>query len=572
MTEAGSGVWDFETDVVVVGSGAGGLCAGLTVNAEGRTSLIIEKNSTVGGASVVSGGVIWVPNNRFMREHGVPDDEESGYTYMCSLIKTSGLATSDSRIRAFLRQGPETLDFVASEGVPLQMCFGYSDYEDDQLGGLPLGRAVEPRIVDERSLGPWRSRLPRQSGVMRLAIQAADVPDLSRVGRTWASLVTGFRVVARSVGWRLVGRRPAAAGRALVISLLKAYLARGGDVRVEATLTDIVVRDGRAAGLVVHHQGRTVRIKARCGVILAAGGFAKNIELRRTFQQGPVSTEWTSVPEGDTGDALQIAMRLGALTEALDDAWWMPSTILPDGRPQFLISERAKPHCVIVDAHAQRYFNEAQSYSRTGQEMYQHHREVDCIPSWFIMDSQHRAHYSWGTHLPLHTPKEWLDTGYFVKADSLEELARRIGLDPERLRSTVDRFNYFAARGKDEDFGKGERAYDRWYGDPRVRPNPCLGTVEKAPFYAVKVFPGDVGTAGGLVTDDRGRVLTSADTVIRGLYACGTSSASVMGHTYPGPGATIAPAMVFGRIAALDAIDVGDTSPSPRSNAVGAAS
>jgi 3-oxosteroid 1-dehydrogenase len=202
--------------------------------------------------------------------------------------------------------------------------------------------------------------------------------------------------------------------------------------------------------------------------------------------------------------------------------------------------------------------------------MYQHHREVDCIPSWFIMDAQHRARYSWGTHLPLHTPKEWLDTGYFIKADSLEELARLIGLDPRQLGSTVDRFNYFAARGKDEDFGKGERAYDRWYGDPRVRPNPCLGTVEKAPFYAVKVYPGDVGTAGGLVTDERGRVLTSAHTAIRGLYACGTSSASVMGHTYPGPGATIAPAMVFGRIAALDALEFEDLAPSTRSQAAGA--
>lgn len=546
--------WDFETDVVVVGSGAGGLCAALSVNASGHESLVIEKGSTLGGASVVSGGVIWVPNNRFMRECGVVDDEESGYTYMRSLIKTSGLATSEPRIRAFLHWGPETLDFVASEGVALQPCLGYSDYEDDQPGGVPLGRAVEPRVTNERSLGAWRSRLPRQRGVMRLAIQAADVPDLSRVGRTWNSLATGWRVVARSVGWRLLGRRPVAAGRALVTGLLSAYLARGGKLWLEATMKDIIVRDGRAVGLLVDHEGRSVRVKARYGVILAAGGFAKNRDLRQRFQRGPISTEWTSVPEGDTGDALEAAMPFGVLTEALDDAWWMPSTVLPDGRPQFLIAERAKPHCLIVDSSGRRYFNEAQSYARTGQEMYRHHQEVACIPSWFIMDAQHRARYSWGTHLPRHTPKEWLESGYFTKADSIDELARRIDVDPDELRKTVERFNYLASRGKDEDFGKGERAYDRWYGDPRVRPNPCLGMVSKAPFYAVKVYPGDVGTAGGLVTDERGRVLTSEDQVIPGLYACGTSSASVMGYTYPGPGATIAPAIVFGRIAALDAL------------------
>ena len=554
MVDVGPEAWDVETDVVVVGSGAGGLCAALSVNAAGHRSLVIEKGATLGGASVVSGGVIWVPHNRIMRERGVPDDEESGYTYMRSLIKTSGLATSESRIRAFLRWGPETLDFVGREGVALQACLGYSDYEDDMPGGLPLGRAVEPRVIDERSIGPWRSKLPPQRGVMRLAIQAADVPDLSRLGRTWMSLFTGLRVLARSLGWRIVGRRPVGAGRALVTGLLKAYLARGGDVWTEASMTDIVVHDGRAIGVAVSLPGRSVRVKARCGIILAAGGFARNAELRRHFQQAPTSTEWTSVPDGDSGDALHIAMRLGALTEALDDSWWMPSTLLPDGRPQFLIAERAKPHCLIVDGSGRRYVNEAQSYSRTGQEMYRHHQEVPCIPSWFIMDARHRARYSWGTHLPRHTPREWLESGYFTKAASIEELAMRIGVDPEELRKTVDRFNFLAARGKDEDYGKGERAYDRWYGDPTVRPNPCLGTVAEAPFYAVKVYPGDVGTAGGLVTDERGRVLTSADTAIPGLYACGTSSASVMGHTYPGPGATIAPAMVFGRIAALDSL------------------
>lgn len=561
MEQHGPEDWDFEADVVVVGSGAGGLCAALSVNAAGHRALVIEKGSTLGGASVVSGGVIWVPNNRFMREHGVPDDEESGYTYLRSLIKTSGLATSDARIRAFLHWGPETLDFVASEGVALQLCVGYSDYDDDQPGGVPLGRAVEPRVIDERSLGTWRNRLPRQKGVMRLAIQAADVPDLSRVGRTWASLWTGARVLARSVGWRLVGRRPVAAGRALVTGLLSAYLARGGELWMETSMTDIVMDEGRAVGVTVNREGRTVRVKARFGIILAAGGFAKNAELRERFQQAPTSIHWTSVPDGDTGDALEIAMRLGALTEVLDDSWWMPSTVLPDGRPQFLIAERAKPHCLIVDGSGRRYFNEAQSYARTGQEMYRHHRDVSCIPSWFIMDAQHRARYSWGTHLPRQTPRTWFDSGYMTKADSLDELARRIGLDPVQVCATVERFNYLAARGKDEDYAKGERAYDRWYGDPRVRPNPCLGTVSKAPFYAVKVYPGDVGTAGGLVTDDRGRVLMSPDTAIPGLYACGTSSASVMGYTYPGPGATIAPAMIFGRIAALDAVEAGSGNP-----------
>lgn len=562
MTRTDADDWDVVADVVVVGSGAGGLCAALTVNSTGCRALVIEKRSTVGGASVVSGGVIWVPNNRIMRDRGIPDDEASGYAYLRGLITTEGLATSEARVRAFLRRGPETLDFLGEHGIRLQPCVGYSDYEDDQPGGVPQGRAVEPRVIDERALGEWRARLPRQRGVMRLAIQAADVPELSRLGRTWASLVVGARVVARSVGGRMVGRRPVAAGRALITGLLGAYVARGGELWTEAALEDIVVRDGRAVGLTVLREGRTVRVGARRGIVLAAGGFAKNLEFRRDVQQGPVSIEWTSVPDGDTGDAIEAAMRIGALTEGLDEAWWMPSTLLPDGRPQFLISERAKPHCLIVDGAGQRYVNEAQAYARTGRAMYRHHQDVPSIPSWFIMDAQHRARYSWGTHLPRHTPREWLDSGYFIRAETLEELAGLIHVDPHLLRATVDRFNVLAARGKDEDFGKGERAYDRWYGDPRVRPNPCLGPVSRAPFYAVKVYPGDVGTAGGIVTDERARVLTGPDSAIPGLYACGASSASVMGRTYPGPGATIAPAMVFGRIAALDALGVAESPPS----------
>jgi 3-oxosteroid 1-dehydrogenase len=312
---------------------------------------------------------------------------------------------------------------------------------------------------------------------------------------------------------------------------------------------DLVVESGEVVGVEAEREGRRTRIRARAGVLLNSGGFSHNPAMRQKYGPAPASVDWTSANDGDTGEVIEAAMRHGAAVDLMEEAWWIPSSILPDGTPQFAVYERAKPHCMIVDASGSRFVNEAASYMEVGQAMYARHREAGAVPSWFIMDSRHRSRYLFGMTPGGVTPRKWISSGYMKKAGTLEELAAQCGIDADGLRRTVDRFNASAAHGKDPDFHKGERAYDRYYGDYRVRPNPCVAPVSKGPFYAVALYPGDVGTAGGLLTDEHARVLREGGEPIPGLYATGNCTASVMGRTYPGAGASIAASFVFGWLA-----------------------
>jgi 3-oxosteroid 1-dehydrogenase len=357
------------------------------------------------------------------------------------------------------------------------------------------------------------------------------------------------KILARTAtGW-LGGRRPAAAGAALAAQLLKLSLEAGVVIAPGTGLDEIVVEDGRVTGVVARREGESVRLKARLGVVLAAGGFAKNDAMRAQYGPAPATSDWSAVPAGDTGDAIRAAVTVGAATEGLDGAWWVPSCVTADGNGQLLVAERSKPYSLMVDGDARRYINESAPYVPFGQAMYEHNKKTAAVPSWFVMDSRYVRRYAWGAKPPGWIPRRWLKSGYFRSAATVPELAARCGLDPEALTATVERFNRFAAIGIDEDFHKGESPYDRYYGDPTVRPNPCLGAVAKAPFYAVQIYPGDGGTAGGIVTDAQARVLDEGGSPIEGLYGCGNTTASVVAHTYPGPGATIGPAMTWGFVA-----------------------
>jgi 3-oxosteroid 1-dehydrogenase len=248
---------------------------------------------------------------------------------------------------------------------------------------------------------------------------------------------------------------------------------------------------------------------------------------------------------------IQAAMALGAQTDLMDEAWWMGTSMLPDGSNggMHTPNDIGKPHCIVVDKHGQRFVNESNSYMEFGKAMY----TAGAVPAWAIMDSRHRNSYPWGLALPGMTPKKLVEQGYFKKAATLAELADLCGVDPAGLVATVERFNGFARSGVDADFHRGESAYNRYYGDPTVKPNSCLGTIEKGPFYAVELVPGDVGTSGGIMTDEYARVLKADGSVIPGLYATGNSSAAVVGRVYPGAGASVGPSMTFGYIAALHA-------------------
>uniref|UniRef100_A0AAU2ABX1 3-oxosteroid 1-dehydrogenase n=1 Tax=Streptomyces sp. NBC_00093 TaxID=2975649 RepID=A0AAU2ABX1_9ACTN len=544
--------WDYSTDFLVVGSGAG-IVGALRARALGKDVLVVEKSDQFGGSTCMSGGVMWLPNNPLMQREGVSDSIEDALRYFDTVVGDAGPASSPARRLAFVNAGIEMVNFLESEGLPFQRCEGYSDYYSGVRGcegGSARGRSIEAKVFDKKRLGPWRSRV-RLGFSDGITIYTGEAAPLSLM-RTRIGLTTVARVGLRTALGRIRGQSLVANGAALIARLLDVLLRRDVPVWLESALADLVVEDGQVVGAVIHKGGRDVRVRARDGVLLAAGGFARDKEMREQHSGGrPTSAQWTSANPGDTGETIRIAMAHGAATDMLDEAWWMPSWIRPDGTPVMCLSERSKPGSIIVDTAGHRYFNEAVAYQEAGQQMYARERESGgAVPSWLIVDSRHRKHYPFDMAPPGRTPKEWITSGAMKRGDSLEDLADQCGIPVAGLVKTIDRFNRLAVVGVDEDFHRGEGDHERFYGDITHKPNPCLGPVSKAPFYAVPLYPGDIGTSGGVLCDESGRVLNAEGEPISGLYATGNCTASVMGRKYLGAGASIAASAVFGYVAA----------------------
>jgi 3-oxosteroid 1-dehydrogenase len=350
-------------------------------------------------------------------------------------------------------------------------------------------------------------------------------------------------------------------GRALIGPLRIGLRQAGVPVQLNTALTDLYVENGAVRGVYVRDTGASETaepklIKARRGVILACGGFEHNEQMRVKYQRAPITTEWTVGAKANTGDGIVAAEKLGATLELMEDAWWGPTVPLV-GAPWFALSERNSPGSIIVNMSGKRFMNESMPYVEAVHWMYggeygQGPGPGENIPAWLVFDQQYRNRYIFAGLQPgQRIPRKWLDSGVIVQADTLEELADKAGLPVDELLATVRRFNGFARSGVDDDFHRGESAYDRYYGDPTNKPNPNLGEIKHPPYYAAKMVPGDLGTKGGVRTDVHGRALRDDGSVIEGLYAAGNVSAPVMGHTYPGPGGTIGPAMTFGYLAAL---------------------
>ena len=538
---------EYRTDVVVVGSGSAALTAAIAAKEEGLEPLVLESTDLVGGSSAMSGGGLWIPNNALMRDAGVFDSEEHARTYMDEVIADAGPASSPERRSAFLREGPAMVQWLRDLGVRLIYARGYPDYYPERPGGSADGRAVEGANFDLKKLGPWQRRLRIQ---MPMPMHTTDAAKFAVSLRTAKGFATAANVIGvRAVGGRLVGRQLAGMGGSLIGQLLRLALARSIPVWLESPMSELLVEGGAVVGVTARHGGADVEIRANRGVVLAAGGFPHNVEMREKYHPHPISTEWTSANPGNVGTAIQAGMDIGAATALMDDAWWGPSFVDHTGEARFVLWERSLPYGFIVDSSGQRFMNESASYVDCGHWQYERHQTVPAIPAYLVIDARHRRYYPFGMMLPGFTPKAAIGSGAMTKAESLEELGRTAGIDPDGLRATADRFKGFAQRGEDEDFRRGDSAYDRFYSDPRVKPNPNLGAVDRPPFYAVKIWPGDLGTKGGLLTDEHARVLREDGEPIAGLYAAGNTSASVMGRTYPGPGSTIGPAMTFGMIA-----------------------
>ncbi|MFJ3838747.1 FAD-dependent oxidoreductase [Streptomyces sp. NPDC054904] len=552
MTDQHTHGHTYEYDVVVAGSGAAGLAAAITARLRGLTVLVVEKTEAYGGSTALSGGAIWVPGNFHLDRAAIADTHDKARAY---LDATVGDRVPDARKEAYLAHGPRMVrEFHDRTEVRFMYTPGYPDYFPEAPGGMAQGRSVEPCIVDFRRLGEL-GRTMRRAGLPTygLTMTSYDFRFLNMVARTWAGRRTSVKVGMRAVKALVTGRKLLSLGEALIARMRLSLDRLGGDLWLSAPLTGLVTDDsGRVEGVRVVRAGREVTVRARGGVVLAAGGFSHDAELREKHLPAPTSTDWTHASEGQTGDALRLGEELGAATDLLDRVWGAPSVCPPGEKPFFLVADRGIPGMVIVDGSGERYANEALPYHAFVDRMYAADRPgASTVPSWLVLDARSKARYLFAGLFPGQPfPARWLESGFVKKAATVEELARQISAPG--LPAAVRRFNGFAERGVDEDFGRGTGVYDRYYGDPTL-PNPNLAPIDRGPFYAVPVHPGDIGTKGGLVTDGDGRVLREDASPIGGLYAAGNCSAAVMGETYPGPGATIGPAMAFGW-AAVNAI------------------
>lgn len=542
--------WDKEVDLLVAGSGAAALSAAIAGADAGLEVLVVESADKWGGTTAISGGGVWIPANFLELKRGIDDSEAKGREYLDAVIEEAGPASSDARRAAYIEYGPKVVAFLESLGVRWGVAWKYPDYYPDQPGGLEGGRSMETKPYDSKRLGADFDTSRIKGSNSMNPVGAGDAYLLSRAWSTFSGFVHGATFVFKTIGGYLAGHKNVGLGGSYIGNLREIVNRQGTEVRLNSPITSLIKERGQVVGAeITAPDGTVTRIGARAGVVLGTGGFAHNTEWRQKYHGIP---GFSSAPESDLGTGIQVGIDAGADVALMDDAWWGPSIPMPDGSNTFILAERSDPFSIIVDQQGSRFVNESASYVDVGHAMLEHNTSVPCIPSWLIVDKRHRQRYMF-TPLMGRKKQDLIDAGIMVVADTLDDLATKLDMDPAVLAATVRRFNGFCESGIDEDFGRGDTAYDRYYSDPRVKPNPNLGPIEKGPFQAFKVVPGDLGTKGGLLTDEHARVIDTEGDVIPGLYAAGNTTASVMGRTYPGAGSTIGPATIFGYLGAVHA-------------------
>lgn len=546
-------------DFVVAGSGGGSMCAALVMRQAGHSVLILEKTDLVGGTTARSGGVMWLPDNPLMKRDGVEDSLELASTYLEALLgqQHDAPGSTPARRLRYLLEAPHMVAFLQAAGVKLDRVKQWPDYYDELPGGSVPGRTVVAELFNVRELGEWEARLRPSFVSIPLPASLEEMLELPAMKRLWRVKWLVLKLVLRGVLARLTGKRWVAGGAALQGRMLQAALRAGTEIRLNSRVTGLIVEDGAVRGVTTVRDGRVRRIGARRGVLVNAGGFARNQAMRDRYIPG-TSVKWSLAAPGDTGEMIEEMMRIGAAVAQMDERVGN-QIVIPPGSEDSEIKPTAQamtaaPHAILVDQSGIRYMNEGGSYMAYAKAMLERHRSTPAVPSWAIFDSQYFSKYMLAGTMPgSRKPQRWFDEGWLRTAPDLAGLARRLNMDPAVLEATVQRFNGFVADGRDADFYRGERAYDRWLGDELHEPSPTLGAIDRAPYYAVAVYPGDVGTFGGVVTDEHARVLREDGSVIPGLYATGVSTASVMGRFYPGAGSSVGPAFVWGYVAALHA-------------------
>lgn len=550
-------------DVIAVGSGAGGLMAALRAADNGLAAAVVEKTGFYGGTTATSGGAIWVPC------HGLEGHEDSREMALAYLRHTTAGKAHEERIAAYLDNAPALVAYLKEAGIACDMLAGYPDYYTEAPGAL-AGRALVPREIDGRELGEDYERMRRPFGAfMLLGRYSLDLEQAFML----SSRQPGWRRMAAAIllkywldlPWRLKTRqdRRATMGNALIGALRRELKRRGVPVLLDTALSGILSNNGRVTGIEVERNGSTQIFGVSRGVILAAGGFEQSRQLRDECL--PIATErgWSMTPSGaNSGDALIAASRIGADREFMEWFWWAPSTRFPSPEdPDVLIThqmffDHRHPHSLVVNKRGERFVNESCSYDDFGKAMIADQLRTGAnLPCWMVFDAQYRAKYGCGPVMPgsvmpdSSIPDAWWD-GHFFRAATLGELAAMIGVPAQALAQSVQDINRFAQAGKDDQFGRGAGAYDRFFGDATVEPNPSMGTVDRPPFYAIRIELGDLGTKGGIKADAHARVIDTQGNPIEGLYAVGNCAASPFADCYPGSGGTIGPALTFAMIAA----------------------
>jgi 3-oxosteroid 1-dehydrogenase len=486
-----------------------------------------------------------------MAEAGFADSVEAGITYLQSVVGEFGPAATSARQETYIRGARRMLTLLQNLGLQFVMISKYADYYPENPGGTLEGRMIDSPLFDGRRLEQWPERVqPRPKLPGGLVVGTLEeFRALFMLGRSRAARRQLAKLCVNTARLKARGVKPLVLGAAFVGQLLLAAQQQGVRFRTKTPMRELIVDGGRVVGVVIDVDGRREEIRARAGVILSAGGYAHDLALRHEHGPAPASVDWTLTVPTDTGDGLRAASEVGAASTALGEAFYLPALLDHRGLPQLMIAERHLPGSILVDASGVRFTNEATPYMQLGQDMYARQPLSAAVPSWLILDSRHRNRYSLGVVLPRVPPRAWLKSGHLKKAATIPDLAVASGLDPRALERTIARFNPMALAGRDEDFHRGDSAYDRLYSDPRVTPNPCLGPLDQAPFYAAKLVPADVGTAGGVLTNEYAEALEADGTAIPGLFACGNTAASAMGRMYPGGGVSLGQSAVFGFVA-----------------------
>jgi 3-oxosteroid 1-dehydrogenase len=550
--------WDHSVDLLIAGSGGGGMAAALAALDSGIEPLVIEKQALVGGSTGLSGGMVWLPNNPLMRADGIPDSHEDGLAYFDDVVGDIGEPSSPARREMFLTAGFEMINFLIRKGVRLVRCPGWSDYYPNHKGGNEAGRAIEGIPYDAAALGNWSDKVQPSMAKSYggFVLKTNELRAVQYFNRSPRAFAVATRVFARTRAAKLRRQDLLTNGASLIGQMLKALIDLRGEppIWTEAAMQDLIVDDGRVIGARVSRNGASLNIEARKGVLLAAGGFSRNADMRRRYGgDQPNDGRWSIANAGDTGEVLQTAMRLGAKTDLLDEAWWLPSIFIADGgdAARALGSGRQRPGAIYVDDTGRRFCNESNSYVEVGKAMYAN----KAVPCWMVFDEGYIHRYVSGANpfKKRSLPEELIERGAVLRGNTIADLARQMEVPAGALEQTVKRFNGFAAKGLDPDFGRGQSAYNDCLGDPGYRTNAALGPLERAPYYATRVVPADVGTCGGLVANEYAQVLDANDRVIEGLYATGNITATVMGRNYLGAGGSIAYTMVFGYVAARHA-------------------